>query len=99
MIVGEVKMKMKCFFAIWFLAMCAMSGEIRVQLMPEEARHLGACWIIQGKQCKSNESQIVLFSKGWPSTAVPITPRSITATAAIRNAIKKAFIIPTMIEP
>ncbi len=52
-------MKMKCFFAILALAMWAISGEIRVQLMPEEARHLGACWIVQGKKCKSNESQIL----------------------------------------
>ena len=52
-------MKMKCFFAILVLAMWATSGEIRVQLMPEEARQLGACWIIQGKECKSNESHFV----------------------------------------
>ena len=55
-------MKMKCslsFFALAAFAALASAGEIKVQLMPEEARLLDACWIIQGKKCKSNESQIV----------------------------------------
>ena len=47
----------------------------------------------------AKDNHIVFDSKGSPSIAFPITPRSITATAAILKAMKNEFKIPTNMEP